>query len=85
MDEYSARIALVKKARTLMQGVEASCWGEVYEKLATEIASLARQIRKPSAYVFACLVDDVEADIDTDEEVNEDDIQAANQVDRDQE
>ena len=55
------RQELVIAANKLIADGTCCCWSEVAEALETQIAALAKQIGKSTAYVLACTIDDVEA------------------------
>ena len=55
------RQELVIAANKLIADGTCCCWSEIAEALKTQIAALAKQIGKSTAYVLACTTDDVDA------------------------
>ena len=58
------RERLTEKAIQLMQDGTASCFSELYDHIAEDVDVLAVLIGKSPAYVMACTIDDVQAQLD---------------------
>lgn len=63
-DAGIARQELTKKATDKMKGDSSiCCWSDLYQQLEQDIETLAAQAKQPPAYIMACLIDDLEADL----------------------
>lgn len=61
-DAHDMRVALCKQMNDLLKSGKCCCWSEVYAATKNDVLRLADKVGQTTAYVFACLVDDVEAD-----------------------
>lgn len=66
MDAGQKREELVRTARRLMQ-TRCVCYSELFECMEEDIRDLAREIKSPTGYVMACIVDDVQDLVDEEE------------------
>lgn len=60
VDAGIARETLAKRAWKLMESGDVSCYADLWEIIASDVNELASVIEKPSSYVFACTIDDIE-------------------------
>ena len=60
-DSHDMRVALCKQINILWKSGKCCCWSEVYAVIKNDIFNLADKLGETTAYVFACLIDDVEA------------------------
>lgn len=59
------REALVKKCKKLKEtNANICCWADLFEHVKKDIQQLAWHINRSPAYVMACTIDDLEADLD---------------------
>lgn len=66
MDAGQKREELVKLARKLM-AERCCCYSELFECMEEDIRGLAREIKAPTGFVMACLIDDVQDLLDDEE------------------
>lgn len=60
MDAGEQRELLVSRAKFLMANdANVCCYSDLWERIELEITQLAKQIKRPSGYVMACLIDDI--------------------------
>lgn len=64
LDAGYAREELVRKVKDLKAtNPNICCWSDVLPHVEQDIADVAKIIGKSTAYVFACTIDDIEADL----------------------
>lgn len=65
LDAGYAREELVRKAKDILKAnPNICCWSDLLEPINKDVEDVAKLINKSTAYVLACTIDDLEADID---------------------
>jgi hypothetical protein len=69
--EGGERYALVSKAKKIMRRGLAACYSELYGHIEKDITTVAKNMKIPEAFVALHLVDDLEADLESEREAKE--------------